>query len=200
MTFYIGRAGIKLDFLFFILFAYMLSLEIGKYYLTTLFYAFIHESVHILLISKLYDGRFDITIGIFGIRLNYDDSVRLTLKNEAGIAFSAPCVNLTLAGLFRILFLIFPESEFIKASFAINASLAFFNLLPVMPLDGGVFLYNCICMKHAKETADFALSCLGAFTLIVFSVFCISFKLKTLGVISFLYIASAFVLTQLKKR
>ena len=143
MTFYLGRVGIKLHFLFFIVLAYMLSFEIGKYYITSLFYACIHEFAHIAVLSKLYDGDFTVTLGAFGMRLQYDDCVRFSLKNEAVTEFSGPAVNAVMGTAFFILYKIQPDSEFFCISFIINASLGLFNLLPVIPLDGGRFL----CMR-----------------------------------------------------
>lgn len=52
------------------------------------------------------------------------------------ISFAGPAVNLFVATLAMLLFLVFPT--YLVASIAlINAFLGFFNLLPIHPLDGG---------------------------------------------------------------
>ena len=199
MTFYIGRVGIKLHFLFFIVLSYMLSFESGKYYITALFYACIHECAHIAVLTRLYDGSFRVTVGMFGMRLDYDDTVRFTLKNEALTAFSGPCANLILTAVFYILTIINPDSRFFIASLIINASLAFFNMLPVVPLDGGNFLYNIILMKSSVQRADTVLNITGICTLVLFAVILIVFKSAIIGTIAFFYIAFSFLLRLLKK-
>lgn len=199
MTFYLGRVGIKLHFLFFIVLAYMLSFEIGKYYITSLFYACIHEFAHIAVLSKLYDGDFTVTFGAFGMRLQYDDCVRFSLKNEAATEFSGPAVNAVMGTAFFILYKIQPDSEFFCISFIINASLGLFNLLPVIPLDGGRFLYNIISMKFTADKADSVLNVCGVVTLILFALFTV-FVRFTPGVTAvFLYVSVSFILWLLKK-
>ena len=199
MTFYFGRVGIKLHFLFFIILAYMLSFEIGKYYITSLFYASVHEFAHIAVLSKLYDGDFTVTLGAFGMRLQYDDTVRFSLKNEAVTEFSGPAVNAVLGIVFLILYKNYPDSEFFRVSFIINASLAFFNLLPIVPLDGGRFLYNIISIKSTADRADSVLNVCGVVTLILFALFAVFARFKPGVTIVFLYIAVSFVLRLLKK-
>ncbi len=199
MIFYFGRVGIKIHFLFFIVLAYMLSFESGRYYITALFYASIHECAHIAVLSILFDGRFSVIVGVFGMRLDYDDAIRFTLKKEAITAFSGPGVNLILTVFFYILTETDPSSRFFYASLMINAGLAFFNLLPVVPLDGGNFLYNIILMKSSAVAADLILNITGVFTMVSFGMVLIFFKIGISGVIAFIYIAFSFVLRLLKK-
>jgi Zn-dependent protease len=58
-------------------------------------------------------------------------SIRLTTKESGMISASGPLVNIIFASIFS--FITFPYAGFLAL---INAWLAFFNLLPVPPLDG----------------------------------------------------------------
>ena len=144
MTFTIGRIKIKLHFLFFIMLAYMFSENAGKMYLTALFYAALHECGHIFTILHRHGGNIDVTVGLAGMSIDRTSSAGLSAVDDAIVAFSGPCVNIILSALFYFLQRIFGGDDFISASLTINVCLAAFNLLPIIPLDGGRFLYGIL--------------------------------------------------------
>ncbi len=67
---------------------------------------------------------------------------RITLKKNGIISLAGPLINIILGFLFFVLFLMF-KSEFFHFSFIINSFIGLFNLIPVMPFDGGkIFAWN----------------------------------------------------------
>lgn len=60
---------------------------------------------------------------------------RLTLKEEGLISFVGPAVNIIFAAIFKII-----SGDVASFLAAVNALLAFFNLLPIPPLDGSKVL------------------------------------------------------------
>lgn len=61
---------------------------------------------------------------------------RITLRKNGIISLAGPLINIVLGFLFFTLFLIF-KSEFFHFSFIINSFIGLFNLIPVIPFDGG---------------------------------------------------------------
>lgn len=67
---------------------------------------------------------------------------RITLRKNGIISLAGPIVNILLGFMFFILFLAF-NINFFYFSFIINSFIGLFNLIPVMPFDGGkIFAWN----------------------------------------------------------
>lgn len=199
MTFTIGRIKIKLHFLFFIMLAYMFSADAGRLYLTALFYAVLHECGHIITLLYRYCGEVSVTVGLAGMSLDYAADTRLSLTDDAVIAFSGPCVNAVLTVLFLIIYTAVPDDEFVRTSLILNAGLTFFNFMPVIPLDGGRFIYCVMCRFFDEAKAYNVISVLGAVCVSGCFILCAAahFGIQLIAVT--LYIAAMYVYHLIKR-
>jgi len=99
------------------------------HYISTLFFAFLHESAHLsaaLLLGEKVKRVFIMPYG-FELRINMPQ-----MKNELLISIAGPLFSLIAA----IIFFIIPQKEF----FCTNFFLFLLNLIPAIPLDGGRIL------------------------------------------------------------
>lgn len=200
MTFSIGRIKIKLHFLFFIMLAYMFSADAGRLYLTALFYASLHECGHIVTLLRRYGGEISVTVGLAGMSLDHGGDIRLSLSDDAVIAFSGPFVNAVLAVLFFIIHAACPDDEFVRTSLILNAGLTFFNFMPVIPLDGGRFLYCVMCKFTDESKAYNVISVLGAVCIAICFILCIAAHFSIQLIVVTLYVAGMYIYRLLKDK
>ncbi len=92
-----------------------------------------HEAGHAVLLRCTGMEIRRVTIGIFGLEMDYSGSLR-GLRGAAAIA-AGPVFGLVYAALSM-----FSGSEFWRLSGSVSIALSAFNLMPVMPLDGGRLL------------------------------------------------------------
>ncbi len=119
----------------------------------------LHETGHLSVLLLSHEKPREIHITPFGMRIERQQNSSLSFKREAICAFAGPLVNLILA-------LIFFNSYFSK----INISIAFLNLLPCEPLDGGKIFENLLKIRLNSEKAEkFSLivSCITVFPVAV---------------------------------
>lgn len=112
-------------------------------YLIILTFISIHEFGHIaaalLLGSKLYG----IKILPIGLNASIDNSCCYK-RDRILIYLAGPCINLLIGIIFVIIYMHYKKSGFLSLGIMINVWLAFFNLLPVLPLDGGKILMEIL--------------------------------------------------------
>lgn len=106
----------------------------------------IHETVHFLTARKLGYTSDYVELYPFGTKLEFNSLDNASLKQNLIIAASGSVVNICLALLGVFLWLIFKHKIFLNI-FMINLSLGLFNLLPVIPLDGGLILKELLSTK-----------------------------------------------------
>lgn len=111
---------------------------------------FLHEAGHMLLLFAFYRGEASLHLGLFGMRLTVDE-MRFSNWHEICFALVGPLFNF-LACLSAVLLHL--DSRWFFFNFFVGA----FNLLPVLPLDGGTVLRIVLdaFMKegHAKRTSE----------------------------------------------
>ena len=90
---------------------------------------FLHEAGHLLFLLLCYRRPADMRIGLFGMRLTVDE-LHLSDWQELSFVLAGPLSNFA-AGL--VLHLVRADVRWFLFNFAVGL----FNLLPVMPLDGG---------------------------------------------------------------
>lgn len=111
--------------------------------------AILHECGHLLTLCAMGDVPSKLCFGVFGMRIERAENVRLSYRKECFAAFAGPMMNLLLWGVFHIC-----GSELGLRFSEINAALAFFNLLPIRPMDGGQMLYAVLCSVRSPMRAE----------------------------------------------
>lgn len=152
--------------LFFCLFAVLLIYEPQGAAAGCLAASLLHECGHlaVMLLRRSLPHR--IAVGIFGMRIETDTKLCLSLADEFWIAAGGPLVNLLCGGVG----LLCRNTYFAMVHFLV----AGLNVLPLFPLDGGVMLQCVLYRTLPSQKADavlrivsllvvFPLGVLGAF-------------------------------------
>ncbi len=113
--------------------------------------AALHEGGHLLAIA-LYGGRAErFVLGLGGLDIQYD-CLRADYRQEGRVALAGPGANLAACGLAALLARLVsagPWQDGLYLFCGCNALLALFNLVPALPLDGGVYL-RCLLLRRAE--------------------------------------------------
>ncbi len=137
----IAGIPLKLNIFFLIL---MAAMTMGGFWLETLlifFVVYLHELTHTIAARKIGIEAGEIELLPFGGVARIDDALELDPRAEKYVALAGPLSNFILAGIGLAVYangLYAGESLLFFVRF--NLSLAFFNLLPAFPLDGGRLL------------------------------------------------------------
>lgn len=108
--------------------------------------AALHELGHITA-SMLFRGRVEVLeLSAVGAELRFFYPVPLTYGRESLVALAGPAANL-LAGAAALWL-----GAYLQA--AVSLGLGLFNLLPILPLDGGRVLFNVIAERFGPTAAD----------------------------------------------
>ena len=108
-----------------------------------------HESGHLLFLLLFGDSPRKIHLGAFGMRIERNCALKLSLAKECAIVLAGPIFNLVLAGLFALSQN--TETSAFRNAALVNLGLALFNLLPIEALDGGRALYYILCASSFGE-------------------------------------------------
>ncbi|MCB2341599.1 M50 family metallopeptidase [Clostridium estertheticum] len=124
----------------------------GKLVISFVF-VFLHELMHYLTARILGFSGFDIEILPVGAVLKLKDLDEANAKEDLIISLSGPLLNLLLAFIFYILFIIFkrPYFDLICNS---NLAIGIFNLIPAFPLDGGRVLRDILSFNNIYRRAN----------------------------------------------
>lgn len=130
---------IKIHPLFVALLVIALFAGLGQELFLLFFIVILHEMGHAIVAEHLGYEVESISLMPFGgvARLSYGN-IGFRPKHEALIAIAGPLVNLILAVLVWLMFLVgLCSLGFVHTVVGLNAWIALFNLLPALPLDGG---------------------------------------------------------------
>jgi Zn-dependent protease/predicted transcriptional regulator len=183
----------------------------------------LHEYGHALAARRYGIGTEHITLlpigGIASLEKMPDDP-----KEELIVALAGPAVNLGIAALLLLFFLLagqplelhlwrdaslLTEGKFLPYLLLINLMLLGFNLIPAFPMDGGRVLRALLSMRHDRATATRIAARVGQFLAIVFAFIGLSYNwfLIIIGIFIFLgasgeanYEAQRSILSKLKVR
>lgn len=150
---------------------------IGKVFSFIIFtlVAIIHELGHFFASLKLGYKLNKITLLPFGAIIK-GDVLDLKYIDECKIALGGPLLNIITAIFFTALWWFIP-SLYAYTDLIVLASLsiAFINMLPCYPLDGGRFLFATLSLKLSRKKAKFIVNLLGiTFSLFLLVLFIIS--------------------------
>ncbi len=107
--------------------------------------ALLHETGHLTVLMCFGEKPCCMALSFYGIRLDLRFS-KLTTMQELLLYGGGPFANILCAALLR-LFDISPLYS------VLHVSLAAFNLLPIMPLDGGQMVYCLVCRLKGPKAA-----------------------------------------------
>ena len=124
----------------------------GKLAISFLF-VFLHELTHYLTARVLGFSGFDIEILPVGAVLKLKDLDEANAKEDLMISLSGPLLNLLLALIFYILFIIFKKPYFDLICNS-NLAIGIFNLIPAFPLDGGRVLRDILSFNNIYRKAN----------------------------------------------
>ncbi|MCB2359840.1 M50 family metallopeptidase [Clostridium estertheticum] len=124
----------------------------GKLVISFVF-VFLHELMHYLTARILGFSGFDIEILPVGAVLKLKDLDEANAKEDLIISLSGPLLNLVIAFIFYILFIIFKRPYF-DLIFNSNLAIGIFNLIPAFPLDGGRVLRDILSFNSIYRRAN----------------------------------------------
>ena len=158
----LGRINIKISFLFFAMLTLIFAFDKRAVALVTVVSVALHEMGHIVALLGMGICPDEICFGIFGIRIRNCDC-RLNYRQELIAVLCGPLVNVALTLAFFVLYRIF-LCDVLMVIFAVNFSVAVFNLLPILPLDGGRLLHIMLMKMMSCEAAQRIMTGVGAVT------------------------------------
>lgn len=129
--------------------------------------AILHELGHLLALYLLGGRVSHFCFRLSGGELQYDGK-HLSYGREILLALAGPGMNLLCAWLCGWL-AVFGQRELLYQFSGCHLVLAFFNLLPALPLDGGRVLQNLLELRYPMEGEGLALKislCVGAILLL----------------------------------
>lgn len=159
--FRIGRTQIKLHpGLLLVLFGAFIFGMLGE--LLQAFLALtLHETFHAVVAHALGYPVAVIEILPFGGVARMEGQA-ISPRSEFVIAFAGPLCNFVIAGVIAAAMRLYPEIQTVlQYFFTINLSLAFFNLLPALPLDGGRMLRGILLRVLRPRTATLITAWIG---------------------------------------
>jgi stage IV sporulation protein FB len=114
---------------------------------------FIHELMHYLTARILGFSGFDIEILPIGAVLKVRELEEASPKEDLIISLSGPLLNLLLAIIFYVLFILF-NNNYLYLICNSNLAIGIFNLIPAFPLDGGRVLRDILSIKTIYRKAN----------------------------------------------
>jgi len=171
LSFRIFNIDFKVSFYCFVAFALFARVDSSCLLVTAIFSALFHESGHFL--AMVFIGKKvpkKVVVTPFGARIYNQKLWELSELTQLIIYLSGPFANVILC----IIALIFFGED--SKLFTVNMALAMFNMLPVLPLDGGNSAKCFFSMLFKADIADIIIEVISACALF------------TLAVIGFIYL------------
>ena len=115
--------------------------------------ACIHECGHSLMAEKLGYKLKNVTLMPYGAMVS-GDMTGMSVKEEIAVVVAGPCTNFLLGLMILALWWLFPETyPYTSLAAQANFALAFVNLIPAFPLDGGRLLLSLLSLKTGRVRA-----------------------------------------------
>ena len=150
MTFSLGGTEIRITWGAVLLPAFCIAAGETKALLCALFSLAVHEAAHAVAAHNLGFGIARIGLYAFGAVMRLADETEG--RGEWIIAAAGPLGSLTVAGLLRLFQGAMPAQDVLSRLVETNLLIAFVNLLPAFPLDGGR-LFRALLRRVMRERA-----------------------------------------------
>ena len=159
----IAGCRVQISCLFFAAAALLLMSDGGTVTVLGLAASLLHEMGHLVAMPLLGCTPTLLCLGIFGMRVEYPQGVRIGYRRAAAISLAGPAVNYLMAGLF-----FGPFSH--AAAGWVHLLLGIFHLLPIDSLDGGQALRSLLLCRISPERAGRVLAVTSAVCLFAVAV------------------------------
>lgn len=161
---------IRINVLTIILFAVCAALHTLPLLCVTYAVMLIHETAHALAAVCIGLKISYITLYPFGVNLKLKNKIVYSLAEEIILYISGPLSNVIIALIVMLIYSFYP-SDILKFLYVCNITLFAVNMLPAMPLDGGIILKKILSRAIGEERAVlmmkiFSAACCGALLLI----------------------------------
>lgn len=172
-----------------------------EYFLVTYTVMAVHEAAH--LFAALCIGlRIDnITFFPFGVNLKLKNKIIYSLADEFILYISGPAVNILAAAAALIIYMYYP-SEKLYYFYINNFALFAANMLPAMPLDGGVILKRLLTAKLGFKKAKVIMNVLSAmlsFVFVILGIYVVYRTRMNISVLLFAVLLLGNIFTQREK-
>jgi stage IV sporulation protein FB len=150
----------------------------------------IHEMAHIWMAHKRGYKIYGINIGLITGSASMENNI--TTRDSITIVLAGPVSNLILVIISLIIEYTFTGNHFIDSLFSINLFIFIFNILPIIPMDGGYILRDSLISKMDNDRLAIKISIytsiITSILLIVIS-FIIGYYLISLFSLYFIYLS-----------
>ncbi len=160
--------------LFFACLAWIVFTDSTLYLLLIALAIFLHECGHIFVYSRNHIVIEQIRLQPFGISITPKNQGRIPHKVQLLCALAGPCANMFCVGLCYALSFMITLPEWLTVFYASNLFLGLFNLLPIVPLDGGHILgvlISRICSEYVSQIVCSVCSFIFGFGLLIWGAF-----------------------------
>lgn len=127
---------------------------------------FLHELAHLLAAICIGLKPSRIIFFPFGVNLKLKNSIIGALSDEIILYLSGPLLNAVLA----ILSVFFTKNEYFNLFYYNNLGLFLFNILPILPMDGGILAKKILTARVGYRRSETLLKCISL-VLILFLIF-----------------------------
>lgn len=143
-----GQTLWRISLLFPAVVVVLLTLDTGRTALWCLIASAMHEAGHFSALLSCGGLPSVISIGLFGVRMETAERSALSYRQNLWISLAGPLVNL----ISLLLLAAFGRSSTVPAM--VHGTMAFLNLLPIEPLDGGQALLYALSSRLLADKAE----------------------------------------------
>lgn len=170
MQFKIKNTTYRISFSFLALILYVLTVSYSRNIGILLFFATVHEMVHLIFIYRFSVAPEVVSFTIFGANIKRNLTAVNNFNSEIIINASAPVFNVLTGAVFSLLSKFTSVDELFYSDIAdINFVLGCFNLIPFHTFDGGNVLKNILLKYFSEKTTEQILTCVSLIVTVVFS-------------------------------